>query len=133
VPRRANRRKTRVSYRSGYYGRSLITRVGTLELRVPQDRLGRFSTDLFERYQRSEKALVGTLGRDVRARGFDAEGEGGERGVVWAQLFGLGDQRGQQIVGRGIAQVRRPTAERAVSLSDPGCALREGAGEAGSS
>jgi putative transposase len=32
-----------------------------LELRVPQDRLGRFSTDLFERYQRSEKALVGTL------------------------------------------------------------------------
>jgi transposase-like protein len=32
-----------------------------LELRVPQDRLGRFSTELFERYQRSEKALVGTL------------------------------------------------------------------------
>jgi putative transposase len=41
--------------------RSLITRVGTLELRVPQDRRGRFSTELFERYQRSEKALVGTL------------------------------------------------------------------------
>jgi putative transposase len=39
----------------------LITRVGTLELQVPQDRLGRFSTELFERYQRSEKALVGTL------------------------------------------------------------------------
>ena len=36
-------------------------RVGTLELRVPQDRAGRFSTELFERYQRSEKALVGTL------------------------------------------------------------------------
>jgi putative transposase len=52
---------TRVSYRSGYYSRSLITRVGTLELRVPQDRMGRFSTELFERYQRSEKALVGTL------------------------------------------------------------------------
>ena len=51
----------RLGYRSGYYGRSLITRVGTLELRVPQDRQGRFSTALFERYQRSEKALVGTL------------------------------------------------------------------------
>jgi hypothetical protein len=50
-----------LSYRSGYYSRSLITRVGTLELRVPQDRMGRFSTELFERYQRSEKALVGTL------------------------------------------------------------------------
>lgn len=51
----------RRGYRSGYYERNLITRVGTLELRVPQDREGRFSTALFERYQRSEKALVGAL------------------------------------------------------------------------
>lgn len=51
----------RLSYRSGYYGRTLVTRVGTLELRVPQDRAGRFSTELFERYQRSEKALVASL------------------------------------------------------------------------
>lgn len=34
------------------------TRVGTLTLRVPQDREGTFSTRLFARYQRSEKALV---------------------------------------------------------------------------
>ena len=39
----------RSSYRSGYYPRSLITRVGKLELRVPQDRSGRFSTEIFER------------------------------------------------------------------------------------
>jgi putative transposase len=51
----------RLGYRSGYYGRTLITRVGKLELRVPQDRNGRFSTDLFERYQRCERALVTTL------------------------------------------------------------------------
>lgn len=51
----------RQGYRSGYYSRSLITRVGTLELRVPRDRAGLFSTALFERYQRSEKALVSTL------------------------------------------------------------------------
>src|SRR3984893_3329866 len=51
----------RQGYRSGYYGRTLITRVGKLELRVPQDRSGRFSTQLFERYQRSEKALVAAL------------------------------------------------------------------------
>ncbi|ESZ54504.1 hypothetical protein X728_31210 [Mesorhizobium sp. L103C120A0] len=38
-----------------------MTRVGKLELRVPQDRAGRFSTELFERYQRSERALVATL------------------------------------------------------------------------
>lgn len=51
----------RLGYRSGYYPRTLITRVGKLELRVPQDRGGRFSTELFERYQRSEKALVAAL------------------------------------------------------------------------
>ena len=51
----------REGYRSGYYGRTLITRVGKLELRVPQDRSGRFSTELFERYQRSERALVAAL------------------------------------------------------------------------
>jgi putative transposase len=48
----------RFSYRSGYYPRSLITRAGKLELRVPQDRNGRFSTEVFERYQCGEKTLV---------------------------------------------------------------------------
>lgn len=58
---KSERNGSRLGYRSGYYGRSLITRVGKLELRVPQDRQGRFSTVVFERYQRSEKALVATL------------------------------------------------------------------------
>ena len=58
---KSERAEGRLGYRSGYYQRALITRVGTLELRVPQDRDGRFSTELFERYQRSEKALVGAL------------------------------------------------------------------------
>lgn len=58
---KGERTGARVGYRAGYYTRSLVTRVGTLELRVPQDRDGRFSTQLFERYQRSEKALVGAL------------------------------------------------------------------------
>ena len=58
---KSERTGTRVGYRSGYYGRTLITRVGKLELRVPQDRQGRFRTEIFERYQRSEKALVSAL------------------------------------------------------------------------
>jgi putative transposase len=58
---KGERSSVRLGYRSGYYTRSLVTRVGSLELRVPQDRDGRFSTRLFERYQRSEKALVGAL------------------------------------------------------------------------
>ena len=51
----------RLGYRAGHYPRSLVTRVGKLELRVPRDRDGRFSTELFERYQRSEQALVSAL------------------------------------------------------------------------
>jgi putative transposase len=58
---KGERTAERLGYRSGYYARSLVTRVGVLELRVPQDREGRFSTRLFERYQRSEKALVAAL------------------------------------------------------------------------
>lgn len=58
---KSERSAGRQGYRSGYYPRKLITRVGTLELRVPQDRQGRFSTEIFERYQRSEKALVAAL------------------------------------------------------------------------
>ena len=58
---KGERTEGRLGYRSGYYSRSLTTRVGVLELRVPQDREGRFSTRLFERYQRSEKALVAAL------------------------------------------------------------------------
>ena len=55
------RTESRVGYRSGHRDRVFVTRVGKLELRVPQDRHGRFSTELFERYQRSEKAFVATL------------------------------------------------------------------------
>src|SRR3984885_5983587 len=55
---KGERTAARLGYRSGYYSRTLVTRVGKLELRVPQDRNGRFST---ERYQRSEQALVATL------------------------------------------------------------------------
>jgi len=55
------RTELRSGYRAGYYSRSLVTRIGKLELRIPRDREGRFSTELFDRYQRSEKALVSAL------------------------------------------------------------------------
>src|SRR5665647_532047 len=53
----SERTEGRQGYRAGYYGRNLVTRIGKLELRVPRDRNGEFSTALFERYARSEKAL----------------------------------------------------------------------------
>jgi putative transposase len=48
----------RKGHRNGHKPRILRTRVGTLNLLVPQDREGTFSTRLFSRYQRNEKALV---------------------------------------------------------------------------
>jgi len=59
--RKGERTGGRLGYRSGHYGRGLVTRVGRIELRVPQDRNGQFRTEVFERYQRSEKALVSAL------------------------------------------------------------------------
>ena len=58
---KSERTEGRLGYRSGYYNRTLVTRVGKLELRVPQDRQGFFRTEVFGRYQRSEKALVGAM------------------------------------------------------------------------
>jgi hypothetical protein len=55
------RTEGRTGYRNGTKPRTLVTRVGTLRLAVPQDRDGAFSTELFARYQRSEQALVATL------------------------------------------------------------------------
>jgi len=47
--------------RNGYKQRQLKTRVGVLELQVPQVREGRFQTQLFGRYQRQEAALLTTI------------------------------------------------------------------------
>lgn len=55
------RTEERKGYRNGSYSRQVKTRVGSVELVVPRDRDGEFSTELFERYQRSEKALTMTL------------------------------------------------------------------------
>lgn len=48
----------RTGHRNGHKRRTLRTRVGTLNLMIPQDREGTFPTRLFARYQRNEKALV---------------------------------------------------------------------------
>ena len=55
------RNDVRRGWRNGFKPRTLKTRVGELELMVPKDRDGQFQTELFERYQRSEKAFVAAL------------------------------------------------------------------------
>ena len=51
------RTDSRKGYRNGYKPRTLKTRVGRIDLMIPKDREGRFQTELFDKYQRSEKAL----------------------------------------------------------------------------
>ena len=55
------RNDQRRGWRNGFKPRTLKTRVGALELMVPKDRDGEFQTELFERYQRSEKAFVAAM------------------------------------------------------------------------
>ena len=55
------RSESRQDYRNGSRERVLNTRVGKRHLLVPRLRNGEFSTDLFERYQRSGQALLLTM------------------------------------------------------------------------
>lgn len=55
---RYERSSERLGYRNGHKPRVFTTAVGDLNLLIPQDRDGTFSTALFERYQRSDKALT---------------------------------------------------------------------------
>jgi transposase-like protein len=55
------RSEERRGYRNGYKSRTLKTRVGKIELNVPQERDGKFSSTVFERYRRSEKAFVASI------------------------------------------------------------------------
>ena len=55
------RSNSRKDYRNGPRTRSLVTRVGRLELEVPRHRNVPFKTVLFENYQRNEQALIAAM------------------------------------------------------------------------
>lgn len=52
------RTEERQGYRNGHRDKPMVTRIGRLVLEVPRVRNGEFSTEMFERYQRSEQALL---------------------------------------------------------------------------
>src|SRR5438270_4818776 len=64
----------RLGYRAGYYSRMLVTRVGHIELRVPQDRQGRFRTEVFELPAERESSRGSDAG-DVRTRRIHTQSE----------------------------------------------------------
>ncbi len=80
----------RRGYRNGSYERKLKMRVGTIELEVPRDREGTFQTALFQRYQRSEKALVLTLMQQGPPGRFNAPSQGGHHQALREGVFEVG-------------------------------------------
>ena len=72
---RYERTEQRTGYRNGTKPRTLKTRVGAIELHVPQDRDGTFSPELFARYQRNEQALVLAL-LEMYLQGVSTQGGG---------------------------------------------------------
>lgn len=55
------RTETRTDYRNGTRDRPLVTRIGSITLKVPRHRDVPFTTMLFDTYQRSETALLTTM------------------------------------------------------------------------
>src|SRR3546814_21131705 len=76
---KSERSDARLGYRSGQYPRTLVTRVGKLELRVPTERAGRFPQALFVRYPRSGQAL-GVMPDGACRKGVGGGMRGTERG-----------------------------------------------------
>lgn len=63
------RTQERQGYRNGYREKPVLTRFGRLVLKVARVRSGEFPTEMFERYQRSEQALLLTFNEMVINRG----------------------------------------------------------------
>jgi putative transposase len=102
----------RQGYLSGYYGRTLITRIGKLELRVLQDRAGAVLNRAVLTVSTLGAGAGGGTGGDVGAGGFDAQGEGDHWGVARSQLLGLRDHAINQRLDASLAQFAgRPLAE----------------------
>jgi hypothetical protein len=83
----SERTESRKGYRAGFYPRSLVTRIGKLELRVPRGRNGEFSTALFERYARAARRRWWRHWRRCTSRRVDPQGQGDHRGALRSHLL----------------------------------------------
>lgn len=95
---RFERTGVRRTQRNGYKPRTLVTRVGALELRVPQTRDGRFYPSMLERYQRSEGALIATLA-ECYVQGVSTR----KVAAICRELFG--DEVSHETVSRYVARL----------------------------
>ena len=130
---RGERTETRLGYRAGHYPRTLVTRVGKLELRVPRDRDGRFSTELFERYQRSEKALVSALA-EMYVQGVSTRKVKAITEELCGHTFSASAiSRINKSLDESLAQFASPAPGGALPLPDPATPATSGCAKAASS
>ena len=118
----------RRNYRNGYRKRELYTRVGKLQLMVPRLRNGDFSTELFQRYQRSEQALVLAMMEMVVQGVVDQESGGHHGGVVGRPFFEIDNFRAVRDAGFCGGSFPQHAPEETVSLCDGGRNLYKGEG-----
>jgi hypothetical protein len=107
------------SVRAGSYPHKLITRVRTIRLRVPRIWGGKFSTELFVRYQRS---FGFDFDGDCDQRGFYPQGDQSYRRAVRHRVFQIDGFRSMQTAGSHRDRLYRSSlAGRAVPLPYRGC------------
>ena len=107
------RTEERTDSRNGTRERPLVTRVGTVELKVPRHRNVPFKTLVFENYRRSEAALVTTMAEMVVA------------GVSTAKVGRVMEQ----ICGRSFS--KQAVSEACAELDSAVCAFKDRSLEAG--
>ena len=96
----------RKTCRNGYYDRAYTTKIGSITLRVPRTRDGKFSTELFERYQRNEKALISTM-LEMYVQGVSTRKVRENRRVVSKAChiaIGISEKGKREILGLDISQ-----------------------------
>jgi putative transposase len=91
------RTEDRPGYRSGSYEQNLTIRIRSLKLEVPCDKIVTCQMELFERYQRSEKALVTTLMQMV------LRGVSTLRSAIALMVVGISEDGSRKILGFKIA------------------------------
>src|SRR6187200_763964 len=99
------RHEQRVDQANGFYGRSLTTRLGVLELQVPRSRSGAFRPQVLPRYKRRE-AVVDEALRKVFLCGVSTRQAGPALAGLLDEAVSAGhSQHGSQSVGRIGGQV----------------------------